>query len=128
MGEAQNESGGVMAVRQVNALPLTVLVAPFRFAWGGLRTPSAIVFIRDPNRLISAITRLQGLFQLTPTEARIAQELANGKSLTEIAASHRASPQTVRKQLKAIFAKTGTNRQAQCVAAILRSVAAIARD
>jgi DNA-binding CsgD family transcriptional regulator len=128
MGEARNDPGGVMAVRQANQLPLTVLVAPLRFEFLGLANPSALVFIRDPNRSISAITALQVLFQLTPTEARIAQELANGKSLTEIAASHRASPQTVRKQLKAIFAKTGTNRQAQCVAAILRSIAAMTRE
>jgi DNA-binding CsgD family transcriptional regulator len=128
MGEAQNEPGGVMAVRQANAPPLTVLVAPFRLALPGLATPSAIVFIRDPNRPISAAGSLQALFQLTPAEARIAQELANGKSLAEIAASHGARLQTVRKQLKSIFAKTGTNRQAQCVAAILRSVAAIAQD
>jgi DNA-binding CsgD family transcriptional regulator len=128
MGEASNAPGGVTAIRQAKELPLTVLVAPFRLALPGLATPSAIVFIRDPSRSISATLALQSLFQLTPAEARIAQELANGKSLAEIAALHRASQQTVRKQLKAIFAKTGTNRQAQCVAAILRSVAAIARD
>jgi DNA-binding CsgD family transcriptional regulator len=128
MGEVSNTPGGVMAVRQPKQLPLTVLVAPFRLALPGLAPPGAIVFIRDPNRTISAVASLQALFQLTPTEARIAQELANGKSLTEIAAAHRASVQTVRKQLKAIFAKTGTNRQTQCVTAILRSVAAIARD
>jgi DNA-binding CsgD family transcriptional regulator len=128
MGEARNEPGGMMALRKVNALPLTVLVAPFRVSLPGHPAPSAIVFIRDPNRLISAVAALQALFQLTPAEARIAEALANGKSLAEIAVSQRASRQTVRKQLKAIFAKTGTNRQAQCVAAILRSIAAIARD
>jgi DNA-binding CsgD family transcriptional regulator/PAS domain-containing protein len=128
MGEARNEPGGVMALRKVNALPLSVLVAPFRAALPGLPPPGAIVFIRDPNRSISAAAALQALFQLTPAEARIAEALANGKSLAEIAVSQRANRQTVRKQLKAIFAKTGTNRQAQCVAAILRSIAAIARD
>jgi DNA-binding CsgD family transcriptional regulator len=77
---------------------------------------------------MSAISTLRALFHFTPTEARIAQALANGKSIAEIAATHRANLQTVRKQLKSIFAKTGTNRQAQCVAVILRSVAAIARE
>lgn len=128
MGEARNEPGGVMALRKPNALPLTVLVAPFRLALTGLPAPGAIIFIRDPNRSISAVAALQALFQLTPAEARIAEALANGKSLAEIAVSQRASRQTVRKQLKAIFAKTGTNRQAQCVAAILRSIAAMTRD
>jgi DNA-binding CsgD family transcriptional regulator len=88
----------------------------------------AIVFVRDPNRSMSATATLRAVFQLTPTEARIAQALANGKTITEIASAHRATLQTVRKQLKIIFAKTGTNRQAQCVAVILRSVATIARE
>jgi DNA-binding CsgD family transcriptional regulator len=77
---------------------------------------------------MSATATLQALFRLTPTEARIAQGLADGKTIAEIAATHRATLQTVRTQLKSIFAKTGTNRQAQCVAVILRSVATIARE
>jgi DNA-binding CsgD family transcriptional regulator len=128
MGEASNEPGGVMALRQAHGLPLSVLVAPFRLTWQGVPPPSAIVFIRDPNGSMRATAALRALFQLTPAEARIAQALANGKSLAEIAVSRRANPETVRKQLKAIFAKTGTNRQAQCVAAILRSIAAMTRD
>jgi len=127
MGEARNEPGGVMAIPQANALPLTLMAAPFRSAFPGLASPSAIVFIRDPNRSLSAAATLQALFRLTPTEARIAQALADGKTIAEIAADHRATLQTVRKQLKIIFTKTGTNRQAQCVAVILRSVATISR-
>jgi DNA-binding CsgD family transcriptional regulator len=123
LGEASNKPGGIMAVRRSSRLPLTLLVAPFRLEWTGMVKPGAIVFIRDPNRSISAVSALQALFQLTPAEARIAQALANGKSLAEIAREQRAHLQTVRKQLKAVFGKTGTNRQAQCVAAILRSIA-----
>ena len=119
---------GVMVLRRVNQQPLSVLVAPFRMAWPGHPVAGAIVFVRDPNRSMSATATLRAVFQLTPTEARIAQALANGKTITEIASAHRATLQTVRKQLKIIFAKTGTNRQAQCVAVILRSVATIARE
>jgi DNA-binding NarL/FixJ family response regulator len=57
----------------------------------------------------------------------IAEALANGKTIVEIAAMQRASQQTVRKQVKSILAKTGTRRQTDCVAVILRSIAAIAR-
>ena len=119
---------GIMALRRVGQQPLSVLVAPFRMTWTGHPAAGAIVFVRDPNRSMSAIATLRALFQLTPTEARIAQALANGKTIAEIASAHRATLQTVRKQLKIIFAKTGTNRQAQCVAVILRSVATIARE
>jgi DNA-binding CsgD family transcriptional regulator len=77
---------------------------------------------------MSAIATSRAIFQFTPTEARIAQTLANGKAIAEIASAHRATLQTVRKQLKIIFAKTGANRQAQCVAVILRSIVTIARE
>ena len=117
-----------MALRRVNQRPLSVLVAPFRMTWAGHPAAGAIVFIRDPDRPISAIGTLRALFQFTPTEARIAQALSNGTSLADIALKHHATLQTVRKQLKTIFAKTGTNRQAQCVAVILRSVATMARQ
>ena len=119
---------GIMTLRRVDRQPLTVLVAPFRMNMTGHPAAGAIVFVRDPNRSISAIATLRALFQLTPTEARIAQALANGRTIAEIASAHRATLQTVRKQMKIIFAKTGTNRQAQCVAVIWRSIAAIARE
>jgi DNA-binding CsgD family transcriptional regulator len=119
---------GIMALRRLNQQPLSVLVAPFRMTWPGHPAAGAIVFIRDPDRSISATATLRALFRFTPTEARIAQALVNGKTIAEIASAHRATLHTVRKQLKIIFAKTGTNRQAQCVAVILRSVAAIARE
>ena len=119
---------GIMALRRVNQQPLSVLVAPFRMHWAGHPAAGAIVFIRDPNRAVSAIATLRALFRFTPTEAKIAQALVNGKTLAEIASAHRATLQTVRKQLKIILAKTGTNRQAQCMAVILRTVATIARE
>jgi DNA-binding CsgD family transcriptional regulator len=119
---------GIMVLKRVNQPPLNVLVAPFRISWAGHPAAGAILFVRDPARSISAIATLRALFQFTPTEARIAQALANGKTIADIASAHRASLQTVRKQLKIIFEKTRTNRQAQCVAVILRSIATLARE
>lgn len=58
---------------------------------------------------------LQGLFDLTPAEARVARALAEGKSLGAIAASSGVSPHTVRTQMRAIFAKTGVSRQVDLV-------------
>ncbi len=121
-------SDGIMALRRANQQPLSVLVAPFRMESPGHPASGAIVFVRDPNRSVSALVHLRALFHFTPTEARIAQALANGKSIAEIASAHRANIQTVRKQLKVIFAKTGTNRQAQCVSLILRSIISMSRN
>lgn len=126
--DAHPQNDGVMSLRRMHRQSLSVLVAPFRAVWPGQPAAGAIIFIRDPDRSITAKATLRALFKLTPTEARIAEALANGKTIGEIAAAHRASLQTVRKQLKIIFAKTGTNRQAQCVAMILRSIVTIARE
>jgi len=58
---------------------------------------------------------LCGLFDLTRIEARVAQELTRGHSLDEVATILGSSVQTVRTHLKAIFRKTGVNRQSQLV-------------
>jgi DNA-binding CsgD family transcriptional regulator len=70
---------------------------------------------------VNAMPILQALFDLTPAEARVASRIAQGLSLRQIAAQHVVSIETVRIQTKAVFAKTGTNRQAQ-VAALLAGV------
>jgi DNA-binding CsgD family transcriptional regulator len=55
------------------------------------------------------------LFQLTPTEARVVGRLLQGESVKEIARAQDVATNTIRMQLKSVFAKTGVNRQAQLV-------------
>ena len=62
---------------------------------------------------------LGSMFDLTPAEARVAGALMTGAALESIAAQHRVSLGTVRAQLRSIYAKTGTHRQAQLVALLL---------
>lgn len=59
---------------------------------------------------------LGSMFDLTPTEARVASALMTGVDLESIAAQHQVSLGTVRTQLRSIYEKTGTHRQAQLVA------------
>lgn len=59
---------------------------------------------------------LQNCFRLTPAEARLAQGIARGMSLERFAQETSISYQTVRNQLKAVFAKTDTHTQAQLTA------------
>jgi DNA-binding CsgD family transcriptional regulator len=54
---------------------------------------------------------LQGLFDLTPAEARVARAIARSETIEAIAKAFGVSEGTVRNQLKAIFAKTGVTRQ-----------------
>lgn len=61
---------------------------------------------------------LQGLFDLTPAEARIAKGIVGGQSLKKVASAHGISGETARSQLKSVLAKTGTHRQSEFVALI----------
>lgn len=72
---------------------------------------------RPKHRLI------RDLFGLTEAEAEISCELAQGRSLSEIARLAGVSVNTVRSQLKGIFAKTGTHKQIEVVALMARIAA-----
>jgi DNA-binding CsgD family transcriptional regulator len=63
---------------------------------------------------------LRAVFDLTPSEARLAQAMTRGDSLEEVATSLGITMSTARNQLAAIFAKTGTQRQAKLVAILTR--------
>jgi DNA-binding CsgD family transcriptional regulator len=58
---------------------------------------------------------LQALFDLTPAEARVAGMLVDGMSLETISETHGVTRNTVRTQLKSVFAKTGVDRQVDLV-------------
>ncbi len=63
------------------------------------------------------------LFDLTPAEARVARAIAEGGDLKTLAAGLSLSVDTLRGQLKSVFRKTGTRRQNELAARILRSPA-----
>ncbi|QOZ29388.1 helix-turn-helix transcriptional regulator [Bradyrhizobium sp. CCBAU 51753] len=56
---------------------------------------------------------LQGLFDLTPAEARVARGIGEGRTIEAIALAFGTSRETVRNQLKAVLAKTGLRRQVE---------------
>ena len=63
---------------------------------------------------------LRDIFGLTKAEARVAARISCGETLQDIACAHHVSVQTARMQLKSIFAKTHTRRQAELVALLSR--------
>jgi DNA-binding CsgD family transcriptional regulator len=117
--------GGTVPLPRGERLPLSVLIAPFRPARDGFGAdaPAAILFIRDPEGAAPSSARLQELFGLTATEAAVAALLADGRSIDAVAAAQNIKVNTARTHLKNVLAKTGTNRQAQLVALILRTTA-----
>ncbi len=69
------------------------------------------------------------LFGLTPKEAELALRLARGRSLARRPRRTRSiSLNTARAHLRAIFAKTGVDRQSRLVGALLKSVARVAQS
>jgi DNA-binding CsgD family transcriptional regulator len=62
---------------------------------------------------------LQNFFNLTPGEVQIAQSII-GETVEEIAERLGVKLPTARTQLASVFAKTGTRRQAQLVALLVR--------
>jgi len=59
---------------------------------------------------------VQSLFDLTPAEARVARNLASGKTVEDIAADGGTSANTVRTHVRGVLQKTGCNRQVDIVA------------
>ncbi|MFY0990526.1 response regulator [Halomonas sp. C05BenzN] len=82
--------------------------------------PAAVVLISDPEQRSRVPQRvLARLFGLTPTEARIALALAEGRRTEEIATQLGISPTTVAFHLRNLFQKTDTHRQAELIALVL---------
>jgi DNA-binding CsgD family transcriptional regulator len=88
----------------------------------------AIVVVRPiscPHDVSSEM--LCSAFNISPAEARLLSALIAGQSIEEFAAARGVSRSTVKNQLAALFAKTGTKRQAELVSLALGSISAIRR-
>ena len=99
------------------AVPLVVHLLPLR---GRARdvgeSDGVLMLVANPaNALLPNADLLRLLFDLTPAEARVARLLAEGMTVEQVAATNRTAVMTVRSQLRAIFLKTGTVRQADLV-------------
>jgi len=81
----------------------------------GRLTGLANVFVLRPDGLLPSAALLRRTYGLTPAEARLAEAMGAGLSPKEVAARHDVSWNTVRTQLRSVFAKTGTDRQATLV-------------
>lgn len=99
------------------SVPLVAHLLPIRASAREVFTGAAAVLLMTPvtPRALPDAAVIQGLFDLTPAEARIARALGTGMTIGQIAASSGASAATVRNQVQAVFGKTGMHRQADLV-------------
>ena len=84
-----------------------------RDIFNGASTLLVVTSLTNPKAPPAQV--LSGLFDLSPAEARVARGLVEGNSIEDIAKATNLSRETIRTQLKFIFAKTGTKRQAELV-------------
>jgi DNA-binding CsgD family transcriptional regulator len=69
-----------------------------------------------------AVAFLRSRFDLTPAEARLVVHLVTGTSLKSSAKVFGVSYETVRRQVKSVFHKTGTHRQSELVLTVIRTI------
>ncbi len=123
-------SGGTLQLSRREKMPLTVMVTPVGSNQGNALFPFqrsfAALFFYDPEAEITLRRDLlESYYGLTPTEAKVAELLAQGNDLTRIASRNQTTLHTVRNQLKSIFAKTSTSRQAELVSQLLSGPAGL---
>jgi DNA-binding CsgD family transcriptional regulator len=93
-----------------------------RFSGAG-REPVALVLLNPVATGISIPPApIQAVFGLSPAEARMASALTAGRTLAEYANEAGLSRNTVRNQLSAVLAKTGTRRQTELVASMVATL------
>lgn len=108
--------GGAMAMDMPDGLRWIVVVAPLmpRAAIFDLTDQRlALVVVSKVQTSVSVQRHLRAAFQLTPAEARLAERIVSGSTLTEAASELDVQTTTLRTQLKSIFLKTDMNRQGE---------------
>jgi DNA-binding CsgD family transcriptional regulator len=129
--DAERRTGGSMVIETPERrLPLSVIVAPVRADRLAIfqGEPSIIVCITDPEAGVSLPEqRVRDLFGLSAAEARVALALVEGGGPRDAAEKLGVSFYTVRAHLVRIYDKTGTTRQSELVALILKTVGVMIR-
>jgi DNA-binding CsgD family transcriptional regulator len=107
---------------------LTVMARPDACETDYFRRPECIVLIEEPVRdFVVVVEEFGSLYGLTAAEKRVVAGLASGRTLKEIATRDKVRTDTVRTQVKQVFAKTGFGRQADLVRNVCLLAATIAR-
>lgn len=109
-------SGASIALRNSSKAGIAVLhlVPALREARDLFGSTAFFAILAQPdNQLLPSLDILSALFDLTPAEARVARAMGEGLTPSAFAKQHDLSLETVRSQLKKVFAKTSTKRQGE---------------
>jgi len=127
-GEPSSRILSVSAPETDRKLDLLIVAMPTHSLLTDKSETCALLFVRDDISLrYEDVSLLQTLFSLTPTEAKITIDLANGRRIDQISTMLDISKHTVRAHLRSIFQKMGINRQADVVHVLSNSVIPLGR-
>lgn len=110
-------AGGSILISRRTRPPLQALITPIRNTMlHNFHRVAAVAFVNDPLRTHRpAEAVLRTLYGLTPAECRIALLLSDGRAPRQIAMTVGVTENTVRSQVKSIYAKTGVKRQSDLI-------------
>jgi DNA-binding CsgD family transcriptional regulator len=113
----------VLLLRRALSRPLIAVVVSLDCKNDLWSKPATALFLLDPDQdtrgMIGALCQAHGL---TAMESTLAVHLVGGATVDDAASRMHIQTQTARAYLKQVFAKTGTHRQAELVAAILTGI------
>lgn len=98
-------------------VPMVLHVVPVRGSARDIFTQAIALLVVTPvdRAVVPAAEVLQGLFDLTPAEARVARGIGQAETIDALADATGVNRETVRSQLKAVLSKTGLSRQQELV-------------
>jgi DNA-binding NarL/FixJ family response regulator len=102
--------------REEGHKPIVLHVVPLARTASEIFLGAAVVVLATTvggPRLLADAALLSALFDLTPSEARLAVALAKGETVRDIAATQSITEKTARTYLERIFRKTGVRRQTE---------------
>jgi len=111
----------VVEFRCTGAGSYEVSIAPFRSRdfRGGISEAVLLTLKRVDRKTEGVFDELRTDFGLTKTEAAVAEQITQGKTLQQIAACNSLSLNTVKTHLKAVFAKMQVHSQSDLVRIVL---------
>lgn len=120
--QAEEDSASALVLDRGARQPLLIQLARLAVSAGDSRF---VVMITDPEQPPALSPQLAiELYGLTPTEAKIAVAIASGKRPDEVSAAFAIAQSTINFHLNNIFRKTGTARQSDLVALLVRMIVA----
>ncbi|KRR27143.1 helix-turn-helix transcriptional regulator [Bradyrhizobium retamae] len=98
-------------------VPMVLHVIPVRGDARDIFTQATALLVVTPvdRAVVPTAEVLQGLFDLTPAEARVARGIGQTVTIDALADATGVNRETVRSQLKAVLSKTGLSRQQELV-------------